>query len=254
MPNYPTSLDALANPTSTTLRNDPGFSLAGAVSTLNDIAEAIEAKVGIGASVPGASAAVLRRTAAGSSAWGPIDAADLAAGMGMRKLFDSTLGAAVATIDMPSISQAYAHLILSVVGTNPSAPSSCYLRYSFDGTTFDATGPYDWINTNQATGAPTGVGSAAGGDNAMLLGAFAQSYQNGLLIDIPQYGTSGLHFVHGRTWYQGSPGTTGSIMQTTAGVHRTNVNPVRGLRLYVSAGQFSIGTRVVLHGTPGTAG
>lgn len=77
--NYPTSLDALANPTSTTLRNAPGFSLSGQVSALNDIAEALEAKLGIGASTPGASAGVLRRTAAGTSAWGTIATADIGA-------------------------------------------------------------------------------------------------------------------------------------------------------------------------------
>lgn len=77
MPNYPTSLDALANPSSTTLRNDPGFSLAGAVSALNDIAEALEAKLGIGAGAATAGT-VLRATGAGASAWGAIATADLA--------------------------------------------------------------------------------------------------------------------------------------------------------------------------------
>jgi hypothetical protein len=78
VPNYPTSLDSLANPTPTTLRNDPGFSLAGQIATLNDIVEAIQAKLGIGASTPGAAAGLLRRTAAGASAWGRAVDADVA--------------------------------------------------------------------------------------------------------------------------------------------------------------------------------
>jgi hypothetical protein len=77
-PNFPTSLDSLANPTPTTLRNAPGFSLSAQVSALNDIVEALEAKLGIGASTPGASAGVLRRTAAGASAWGQTIASDIA--------------------------------------------------------------------------------------------------------------------------------------------------------------------------------
>jgi len=80
MPNFPTSLDALANPTATTLRNDPGFELHSVISTLNDIAEALEAKLGIGASTPGATAGVLRRTATGASAWGPLLAGDYGSG------------------------------------------------------------------------------------------------------------------------------------------------------------------------------
>lgn len=79
MPNFPTSLDSLANPTATTLRNDPGFELHTVISTLNDIAEALEAKLGIGASTPGGSAAVLRRTASGASAWGALQTGDMAA-------------------------------------------------------------------------------------------------------------------------------------------------------------------------------
>jgi hypothetical protein len=79
MPSYPTSLDALANPTATTLRNDPGFQLHAVISTLNDIAEALESKLGIGSSTPGATAAVLRRTGAGASAWGQLTAADIGA-------------------------------------------------------------------------------------------------------------------------------------------------------------------------------
>lgn len=76
--NYPVSLDALANPTTTTNRNDLGFELHGVVGRLQDIAEALETKLGIGASAP-STAGVLRRTAAGASAWGPIQTGDLAA-------------------------------------------------------------------------------------------------------------------------------------------------------------------------------
>src|SRR5438874_2391287 len=77
--NYPVSADVLANPTALTNRDDAGFELHGVISRMQDILEALEAKIGIGASTPGATAAVLRRTAAGASAWGPIAAADVPA-------------------------------------------------------------------------------------------------------------------------------------------------------------------------------
>ena len=52
MVSYPSALDALSNPGATTKRNDPGFELHSVISSLNDIAEAVEVKVGIGATTP----------------------------------------------------------------------------------------------------------------------------------------------------------------------------------------------------------
>jgi hypothetical protein len=74
---FPVSADVLANPTNLTNRDDPGFELHGVISRIQDILEALEAKVGIGSSTPGATAAVLRRTASGASAWGLVGPGDL---------------------------------------------------------------------------------------------------------------------------------------------------------------------------------
>lgn len=74
--NFPASLDALANPTATTNRDDPGFQLDLVIARIQDILEALEAKVGIGASVPSA-AGVLRRTAGSSTAWGQVATGDI---------------------------------------------------------------------------------------------------------------------------------------------------------------------------------
>lgn len=77
MVNYPSSLDVLSNPAGT----DP---TTGALlhsvqhANANDILEALEAKLGIGASTPGASG-VLRVTSAGVSGWGQVVAADITA-------------------------------------------------------------------------------------------------------------------------------------------------------------------------------
>lgn len=79
-PSFPVSLDALANPGSTTETDDAGFELDIVVSRLQNIAMALEQKLGIGASTPPGTAAVLRRTAAGASAWGPTLAGDYGPG------------------------------------------------------------------------------------------------------------------------------------------------------------------------------
>jgi hypothetical protein len=72
LPNFPTSLDALANPSATTRRNDPGFELHVVVGTLNDIAEQLEAKLGPGAAnqVP-VGGAILTGLTNGTSEWLP---------------------------------------------------------------------------------------------------------------------------------------------------------------------------------------
>lgn len=66
MANYPTSLDSLTNPSAgdTTTAVDH----ASQHATVNDIVEALEAKLGISASTP-TSGKLLRGTGAGSSAW-----------------------------------------------------------------------------------------------------------------------------------------------------------------------------------------
>lgn len=57
---------------------------------------AVEQKLGIGASTPPATAAVLRRTAAGSSAWGQVVPADIAGGGSANTVARTTDGTTVA--------------------------------------------------------------------------------------------------------------------------------------------------------------
>jgi hypothetical protein len=91
-PAFPAALDALANPGSTTETDDTGFELDIVVSRLQNIAMALEAKLGVGASTPPGTAAVLRRTAAGASAWGPVVNADVADGaIDSAKLADASI-------------------------------------------------------------------------------------------------------------------------------------------------------------------
>lgn len=68
---YPNSLDTLANPTSSTLRNDPGYELDEVIARAQNILEALEAKLGAGASTPGALQALMV-TSAGLTKWGSL--------------------------------------------------------------------------------------------------------------------------------------------------------------------------------------
>lgn len=66
MANYPTSLDSLTNPSTNDFLNSPNH--VDQHSQVNDIVEALEAKLGISASTP-TSGKLLRGTGAGTSEW-----------------------------------------------------------------------------------------------------------------------------------------------------------------------------------------
>jgi hypothetical protein len=95
-PSFPVSLDALANPGPTTETDDTGFELDIVVSRLQNIAMALEQKVGVGASTPPGTAAVLRRTAAGASAWGQVAGGDVAGGGVANRVLATADGSTVA--------------------------------------------------------------------------------------------------------------------------------------------------------------
>jgi hypothetical protein len=254
VPNFPTSLDSLPNPTPTTLRNDPGFSLAGQVSTLNDIAEALELKLGTGSGAPTGAGGMLRQTAAGASGWGQLLPADIAAGTGLRLIATTTLGATATTIDFPNISQAYAGLYCIGVTANASAsPAVVVCRFSFDGTTFDAGSNYDWVYVNATNG---GMGTSATIADSGLLVA-----ENGTLMftpfsfELPAYAVSGIQKgIFSRMLVSTAQTVAGYQFIQTAGVHKSTVAPIKGLRLAVTTGTFQGGTRVMLYGLPSTLG
>lgn len=85
---YPGALDVMPNPLPNTLENAPGFELDVVISNLGDAIQAIEAKLGIGASAAAVNQ-VLRATGAGASAFGAIQTADVAAGAISQRLLSA---------------------------------------------------------------------------------------------------------------------------------------------------------------------
>lgn len=86
--NFPVSLDALTNPGPTTPTTDATTPHASQHANINDIIEAIEAKLGIGSGGPPASNALLRQTASGQSNWGLLVNGDVdpVAGIALSKM------------------------------------------------------------------------------------------------------------------------------------------------------------------------
>lgn len=102
MANYPTSLDALANP----LATDPTTSLtvphAMQHATVNDILEALEAKLGIGTTGPSVANRILGSDSPGVTSWRQLVNADVSAAAALAysklNLADSLVNADVAAL------------------------------------------------------------------------------------------------------------------------------------------------------------
>lgn len=195
--NFPGGLDALANPTPTTLRNDPGFSLAGQIATLNDIAEAVQAKLGIGASVPGAAAAVLRRTGSGASAWGQVTAADLAAGAaGITKLGEYAADGTSPLMFISGIPGTYKRLTVQWIGRVTNAGAGIQVGVNFEAS--PSAGAYYWQRLYANAGTPGANESLGAAAAYIAIGTVAAAaspaglFSSGL-VSLPDYANSAAH-------------------------------------------------------------
>jgi hypothetical protein len=171
--NYPTSLDAITNPNPST--GLAALSHAGQHTLINDIIEAIEAKLGIGASTPGGTAGVLRRSASGESTWGQLLAGDYGAG-------------SVGNADLAG------GIALSKLAANPSATGMVPLSYG------NTPPVYGQINGSYV--APDSLTAAnlaanAVGSSELADGAVARYAQINNNIILPQHIAAGLSVTPG---------------------------------------------------------
>lgn len=136
MVNFPGALDSLTNPGEDSFTDDTGLFLDVVISTLNDIAEALETKLGIGASVPTTVGHVLRVTGAGATIFGyPILStakADLAADVALNNIANF--------FDGPSVSLAAGTwLIVGTVLVTDTAGLAGVIAKLWDGTTVESS-------------------------------------------------------------------------------------------------------------------
>lgn len=130
MPDFPTAVPDIPNasPSETLFTMHGGASHVTATNRILTNLQALAAKLGLGSSAPGASAGVLRRTASGQSAWGPVVNADVdaAAAIAYGKL---ALGSSIVTADLAA--NAATQIAMSVGSTsNPitTAPTFAPLQ------------------------------------------------------------------------------------------------------------------------------
>lgn len=245
MVNFPGSLDSLSNPGATTKRNDPGFELHTVISTLNDIAELLEAKLGIGATTPDAAFKTLLATAAGTSAWGYRGMVPLAKVV--------VTGSPAATIDFTTINQNFCGLMIDGILANNTTTRNTLLRASSDGTTFDTGSNYDWQTDSGAAAAAT-AGESLGGTSIFIgQNTAATSVGVPLRIIIPNYASTTFHkailFSSGT-----KTGTSSGNLGKYDGIgFWRNTAALAGVRLLPSGDSFAVGSKLTMYGLPEAA-
>lgn len=249
---YPAALDALANPIGTTTQDTPGFLHADQHTNANDAIEAIEAKVGTGASTATANT-VLRGTGAGTTAYGQIVAGDITAGAVMRPIHDSVLGGPAGSFDVTGISAAYRALQIQLVarGDTAAAATTCLLRFNNDSTAI-----YDYENTQANNATLAGAGSVAG-TSISLGGVPAASTTAGIFgqfdISIGAYTDTTAHkIVRSHSGYKVSTGVPAAgdlVVQSLIGWWR-NTAAITRVTILPAAGNFATGTRLTIWGLP----
>jgi hypothetical protein len=241
MPDYPTSLDSLANPTSSTYTDDSGFELDAIIARAQDILEALEVKVGIGASTPTTAGDVLHVTGAGATTYGP---------RALVRLAEVTAGGSVSYIEFTNIPQTYRHLRIEMATRNSTSSTNIGMRVSTDGTTFDAGSNYDWQYTTASAATITSGESLA--TTAILAGAHgtASDVMSPATVDILDY-ANGSYQKTCLVQYGRKTGTATTDLGVIAatGFWRNTV-AIKGVRLFPFADNFSTGSRVTLYGLP----
>lgn len=223
------------------MRNDPGFELDVVISTLNDIAEALEAKLGVGASTPTTAGDVAYVTGSGASAWGPRAPVRLA---------ETTLGAPAASVTLSSIPQTFRHLLLtSSARTDNAATGMTSMSIRFNGDTasnygyeliYSAAGVVTGTGTTSATSIASGVASQA----SSTTGNFAMN--DCLIVDY----TNTAILKQSRNVSGGIEGANVNMkLLIGEGVWRST-SAITSVTLVSGAGNFIAGCRFTLYGIP----
>jgi hypothetical protein len=244
MANYPTSLDSLANPTSAQYTDDPGFELDLVVGALNDIAEALENKVGIGATTPDATQKTVKATAAGTSAWGYY---------GLVNLGEVSASGSSAVMEIASIPAGFRHLQLYVIGKSTSGGVGGVAgQLTFESSPTAGTYNYQQLSVNNTSvSAAQNVGTSDYIDVGLFPTDGAHSSLFGSAwVTIMEYANTGL--------YKNTVSlNAGHNEIASGGLHQRNASglwestaAISRVRVTASTGNWKSGSKMSLFGVP----
>jgi hypothetical protein len=251
VPNYPTSLDSLPDPTNAIYEDDDGFEIDLILQKHNAILEALEGKAGTGASTATANT-VLRGTGAGATAFGQLVAADVTAGA-LPTLLATTglLGAAASAWAVSSISQAYSSLELRFSGRSTASVTVEGVRLTVNGV---VTASY-WNQQLYGQAAVAGGVEALGQTSAevgLIPGASSS--------DVGWVG-SGTLWIHGytsTTRYKGLHAVNYGLWNSSTNTQQTvvrgallgNAGAITSLSIGPATGQWDTDSILSLYGWP----
>lgn len=243
MVNFPSSLDSLANPTSTTYTDDSGFQLDVVISNLNDIAEALEAKMGIGATTPDAQYKMLGATAAGTSAWGYY---------GMRLLGSVSASGSSAVMEVSGISSAFSNLMVLVWGKSTTAGTGgAACRMTFE--TSPTAGAYNYqmlLVNNASVTALQNVGTNDWIDAGLFPSDGAHSNLFGSSwVTIMDYAGSNYKNVFSLNCGHNDIASGGFHERNVSGLWESTA-AIDRIRLTASTGNWKSGSKMLVFGAP----
>lgn len=243
MVNYPSSLDSLANPTSTTDCDDAGFELDVVISNLNDIAEALEAKLGIGATTPNAQYKTLGATAAGTSAWGYY---------GVRLLGTVSASGSSSVMEIASISGSFSQLLVMIWGKSTTAGTGgAACRMTFE--TSPTAGAYNHqmlLVNNTSVTAIQNVGTNDWIDAGLFPsdGAHASLFGSSW-VTIMDYAGSAYKNVFSLNCGQNDISSGGLHMRNVSGLYEST-SAIDRIRVTASTGNWKSGSKMCVYGVP----
>jgi hypothetical protein len=253
---FPSGLDAIGRPLSTTLRNAPGLNLSKIVDDLADAIEAVELKVGngtSGAQSPPASGAVLRRRATGQSEWGQVASTDVAVGA-LPTLIATTgvMAANTPPATISGISQAFRHLELRIFGSSVGAGTVNSVFLQLNGA---VTGYFYQVLNGLGT-APSAnefFASQPGIDIGSIPGAAGSVGASGSIqVSIPGYTAPSTYKSVASLCYAqwGFSSANSQIVQFKGGIATPNAGPITSVLVAPAAGNWGAGSIVSLYGYP----
>lgn len=218
MVNFPTSADVLSNPTSSTMRNDPGFELDVVISTLNDIVEAIEGY--------------------------------LLNGTAYKRISAGVLASPAASFDFTSIPSSYRslHIILVARGTTAATAQSVVLRLNNDSAAnYDTQAMYASATTPASFELLAQTSIQVGTVPASTATATVAGH---LLIDLPLYASSTFQkTVEAQGAHKVGTATGNLTTRKTSGFWRSTAT-ITQVTLSPAADNFDTGSFAVLYGVP----
>lgn len=241
---YPSSLDAFPNPTATTKRNATGFEHADQHADANDAIEALEAKLGIGATTPDAQFKSVVATAVGTTAWGYS---------AMVKLGEASGTGASGVLSFTSIPSGFRTLMIAFAGRSDAAGSGgANVRLTFEASPTAGAYNHQIITAGNATVAGSeNIGVSDFMTVALIptAGATANLQGSGT-IWVPEYAnTVVMKAPHGITTSptEISSGNLGARLWS--GIYE-NLAAISVVRLTLNTGNWTTTSRATLFGLP----